>query len=75
MQTALNQVSAATPITLGYLRLPKVLEMIPVSKSTWWEGVKTGRFPQPVKITPKVTAWKVDDIRTIIAEIDAGAVE
>ena len=32
------------------LKLSEVLKLVPVSKSTWWEGVRTGRFPQPVKL-------------------------
>lgn len=50
----------------GYVRLPAVLRVIPVSKSTWWAGVKAGRFPQPHKLAPRVTAWLVRDIRALI---------
>jgi len=35
---------------------------IPVSKSTWWAGVKTGRYPAPVKLGPRITAWRKEDI-------------
>lgn len=48
---------------MGYLRLPDVLKYIPVSKSTWWAGVKSGRFPASVKIGDGVTAWQIKDIR------------
>ncbi|KSW24427.1 MAG: helix-turn-helix transcriptional regulator [Gammaproteobacteria bacterium] len=59
----------------GFLRLPQIIgdpakglpPLIPVKKSTWWQGVKTGRFPQPVKLGPRVTAWRVEDIRALIA--------
>jgi len=51
---------------VGLLRLPQVLELIPVSKSTWWLGVKENRFPQPVKLGPRTTAWRVEDIRALI---------
>lgn len=61
----------------GYLRLPQIIgnpnaeppipAIIPVGKSTWWEGVKSGRFPQPVKLGPRITAWRVEDIRSLIA--------
>lgn len=51
-----------------YLRLPQVLERIPVSKSTWWAGVKTGRFPEPVKLSPRVTVWLEEDIEKIKPE-------
>jgi prophage regulatory protein len=56
------------PLT-GFLRLASVLAPrgpIPVSKSTWWAGVKTGRFPAPVKLGPRITAWRAEDIRALI---------
>lgn len=60
----------------GYLRLHQIVgdpkaaipAIIPVSKSTWWAGVKTGRFPKPVKLGPRITAWRVEDIRNLIAK-------
>ena len=52
----------------GFLRLPQVLELIPVSKSTWWLGVKTGRFPKPVKLGLKISAWRVEKIRALIEQ-------
>lgn len=52
----------------GFVRLPNILKVFPVSKSTWWAGVKNGRYPQPVKLSPKITAWKVEDIHTLINE-------
>lgn len=61
----------------GYVRLPQILgdpkatppipAIIPVSRSTWWAGVKSGRYPQPVRTLGKrITAWRVEDIRTLI---------
>ncbi len=60
----------------GFLRLsqiignpkadPPIPPVIPVGKSTWWAGVKLGRFPKPVKLGPRVTAWRVEDIRNLI---------
>jgi len=43
--------------------VPPIPAIIPVSKSTWWAGVKSGRFPQPEKLGPNTTAWRVGDIR------------
>lgn len=54
---------------VGFLRLPDVLKYFPVSKSTWWAGVKEGKYPKPVKLGPKMTAWRVEDIRTLISSI------
>jgi predicted DNA-binding transcriptional regulator AlpA len=61
---------------VGYLRLPQIIgcpkanppipAIIPVGKSTWWDGVRTGRFPSPVKLGPRVTVWRVEDIRAFI---------
>ena len=56
----------------GFIRLPDVLRVIPVSKSTWWAGVKSGRFPAPTKrFGPKVAAWNVADIRALLTREDA----
>lgn len=53
----------------GLLRLASILAPrgpIPVSKSTWWAGVKSGRYPKPLKLGPRITAWRVEDIRVLI---------
>lgn len=54
----------------GFVRLPEVLKVFPVSKSTWWAGVKDGRYPAPVKLGIKITAWRVEDIRELITSIE-----
>jgi len=51
---------------IGFVRLCQILQLIPVSKSSWWAGVKSKKFPQPVKLGPRTTAWKVEDIRALI---------
>ena len=53
--------------TFGYMRLPQVLAVFPVSKSTWWEGVRIQRYPQPVKIAPRITAWRKQDILKLLS--------
>ena len=52
----------------GFIRLPAVLSVIPVSKSTWWAGVKSGRFPKAIKLSERITAWRAEDIRALIEE-------
>jgi len=59
--------SMHTKRTEAFLRLPQVLELFPVSRSTWWRGVKDGIFPQPVKLTPRTTAWRLEDIQELIS--------
>lgn len=50
----------------GFLRLSAILKIIPIGKSTWWQGVKDGRFPKPVKLGKRTTAWRVEDIKALI---------
>lgn len=50
---------------VGFLRLPQVLAVFPVSKSSWWAGVKRGIYPQPVKLGPRTTAWRSADVRAL----------
>ncbi|MEQ1789553.1 MAG: AlpA family phage regulatory protein [Rickettsiales bacterium] len=57
----------------GFLRLPEILKLIPVSKSTWWAGVKSGRFPQSIKLGERITAWRAQDIHTLIALFNQGS--
>lgn len=62
----------------GFLRLPQVLSVIPLGKTCWWEGVKTGRFPKPVKLSARCTAWRAEDIRELIktlSETEPSSVE
>ena len=63
----------------GFLRLSQILgnpksnpptpPIIPISKSSWWQGVSSGRYPAPLKLSPKVTVWRVEDIREMIAQL------
>ena len=45
---------------------PPIPPIVPVSRSTWWAGVKTGRFPAPIKLGKRITAWRVSDILALI---------
>ena len=51
---------------VGYLRLSQILNIIPISKSAWWEGCRSGLYPKPVKLGPRTTAWRVEDIRELM---------
>lgn len=53
----------------GFVRLPTVLHYIPVSRSSWWAGVQSGKYPAPRKISDNVTAWRAEDIHALINEI------
>lgn len=57
------------------LRLKEVLRIVPVSRSGWWQGVKDGRFPAPVKLGPRTTAWKASSIRSLVENgVSGGAI-
>jgi predicted DNA-binding transcriptional regulator AlpA len=66
----------------GFIRLPQIVgnaksvppipAIIPVGKSVWWDGVRSGRFPKPVKLGPNTTAWRVEDILALINQLAAG---
>ena len=53
------------------LRLPQVLALIPVSRSAWWAGCKSGRYPKPVKLGPRTTAWGAADIAARLEKLTA----
>ncbi len=65
----------------GYLRLsqiignpkadPPIPAIIPVSKSHWWAGVKSGLYPRPTKLGPKITVWRIEAIRELISRMEA----
>jgi prophage regulatory protein len=72
----------------SYLRLAQIIgdatttpptpALIPVKKSSWWAGVKSGRYPQPVRtLGARITVWRVEDIRALImrASLEARACE
>jgi prophage regulatory protein len=53
----------------GFIRLPQVLQLIPISKSSWWAGIKSGRYPASVKLGERTTCWRVEDIRALIQSV------
>lgn len=56
-----------------FLRVNQVLELFPVSRSRWWQGVKEGIYPQGVKLSPRTTAWRESEIMALIERLTAEA--
>jgi prophage regulatory protein len=64
----------------GYLRLKQILgskkanphipPIIPIGKTSWWQGIKEGRFPKPIKLSPRITVWRVEDILALCENIN-----
>ncbi|HJA75795.1 MAG TPA: AlpA family phage regulatory protein [Candidatus Desulfovibrio gallistercoris] len=57
---------------VGFLRLSEVLKLIPLSKSAWFRGVAEGRFPRPVKLTQRASAYRASDIRDLLERLGRG---
>ncbi len=63
----------------GFLRLNQIVKIplqiippiIPVSRSSWLAGVKSGKYPKPVKLGERTVAWRVSDIRDLIEKMGA----
>ena len=54
---------------IRFLRLPEVLKIIPISKSAWWQGIRDGKFPKPIKLGLRTSAWLQSDIETLCARL------
>lgn len=63
----MNQVVSPHPSRL--LRLPEVLRRVPIGKSSWWSGVRSGKYPRPVKLSSRTTCWRESDIDALIASL------
>ncbi|HLX81914.1 MAG TPA: AlpA family phage regulatory protein [Burkholderiales bacterium] len=52
----------------GFLRLPEVLALFPISRSRWWAGITEGKYPAAIKLGANTTAWRAEDIRQLIQQ-------
>lgn len=53
------------------MRLPQVLALIPISKTAWWDGVREGKYPQPIKLGPRTTCWRARDIFDLLESLSS----
>jgi len=67
-------------ISPSFLRLKHIIgdsntpPIIPISKSSWWDGVKKGKYPQPTKIGDNITVWRSDDIQQLVDRLCSGEI-
>lgn len=54
------------PAALRVSQIVKPHGILPISASTWWAGVKSGRYPQPIKLGPRMTAWRREDVMAML---------
>lgn len=66
----MNQFTLKEVQSQKLLRLNEVLEYLPISKSSWWSGVKEGRYPASLKLGPRTTVWRASDIFDLINRLN-----
>ena len=49
---------------------PYIEARIPVSPASWWAGVKSGKYPQPIKLGSRTTCWRESDIIALINQLN-----
>lgn len=64
----MTQRQDATIPEIGYVRLPQILAVFPVCAATWWNWVRDGKAPKPVKLGPRITAWRAAEIRALLSQ-------
>lgn len=58
-----------TSILKGLLRIHQVLALVPIGESSWWKGCKEGIYPKPIKLGPRTTVWRAEDIAAFIERL------
>lgn len=53
----------------GFVRLPQITHALGICETSWWNGVKSGKYPPAIKLAPRTTVWRVEDIRELIAKL------
>jgi len=56
---------------IGFVKLPQVLQVIPVSRSTFLNKIKSGEFPAAIKLSERSVAWRVSDIKALVEKLGA----
>lgn len=63
----------------GFIRLRDIINdpkrgtigVVPVSRTQWYDGIKRGKYPPPVKLGPRLSVWRVSDIRRLIDSLSS----
>lgn len=67
--TATTAFPASIPQTDRYLREREVLQILPISRYLLLTGIKAGKYPAGIKLSPRVTVWKQSDIDALMARL------
>lgn len=65
-------IPAASHLLGRHMKLPEVLSIIPVSRSTWYDGMNSGIYPKPVRVSKRGVAWSESDILALVASWSTG---
>jgi predicted DNA-binding transcriptional regulator AlpA len=57
------------------IRLPEVLRICGFSRATWYNGIAAGKFPRPIKITPRTSGWRLSDVHALIEKASLQAAD
>lgn len=63
-----QQVSIHFPES-GFVRIKQVLSIIPIGRTSWYAGIKQGKYPAGIRLGARTTAWRVEDIRALVKKL------
>jgi len=70
----MNTIRTATNIpTTGFLRIRQILALIPISPTSWWTGVASGKYPKGIKLGARTTVWRAEDIYALMDSLSQPA--
>lgn len=72
MPATVQKSSAPVLPETGFLRLADVLKLVPVCRTAWYNGMKSGLFPQPVALGKRARGYRAEDLRALIDRLNAG---
>lgn len=61
------------PSPARVIRLPEVLSLTGLGRDTVYRLAKAGKFPAPIKISERASAWRLDAVTAYIAEREAAS--
>jgi len=62
----------------GFIKIQQIIgdkkrnipAIIPIGRTSWYEGIKAGKYPAPIKIGTRSVAWRVSDIRALLESFE-----
>lgn len=70
--TALGAADVSAPVFDRVVRLPEVLEIVGIGRTSLYKLVKSGRFPAPLHLSERIRGWRISDIQRFLATRPSG---